>query len=122
MTTRSDRIKLKRVYEPAADDDGARLLVDRIWPRGLSKDRAALTAWLKDVAPSTELRHWFDHDPDRWEEFRRRYTAELRKNDAAVKAVLDFVGKGPVTLLYGAHEDRYNNAVALRDFLLAEGR
>jgi uncharacterized protein YeaO (DUF488 family) len=122
MTTRSVRIKLKRVYEPAADDDGARLLVDRIWPRGLSKDRAALTAWLKDVAPSTELRHWFDHDPDRWEEFRRRYTAELRKNDDAVKAVLDFVAKGPVTLLYGAHEDRYNNAVALRDFLLAEGR
>jgi uncharacterized protein YeaO (DUF488 family) len=122
MTTRSVRIKLKRVYEPAADDDGARLLVDRIWPRGLSKDRAALTAWLKDVAPSTELRNWFDHDPDRWEEFRRRYTAELRKNDDAVKAVLDFVAKGPVTLLYGAHEDRYNNAVALRDFLLAEGR
>jgi uncharacterized protein YeaO (DUF488 family) len=122
MTTRSVRIKLKRVYEPAADDDGARLLVDRIWPRGLSKDRAALTAWLKDVAPSTELRHWFDHDPDRWEEFRRRYMAELRKNDDAVKAVLDFVAKGPVTLLYGAHEDRYNNAVALRDFLLAEGR
>lgn len=122
MATRSGHIKLKRVYEPAADDDGARLLVDRIWPRGVSKDRAALTAWLKDVAPSTELRHWFDHDPDRWEEFRHRYTAELRKNDEAVKAVLDFVTKGPVTLLYGAHEDRYNNAVALRDFLLAEER
>ncbi|MEK1900025.1 MAG: DUF488 family protein, partial [Rhizobium sp.] len=97
---------------------GARLLVDRIWPRGLSKERAALTAWLKDVAPSTELRHWFNHEPDRWEEFHRRYTAELEHKKEELELVTDFIRKGTVTLLYATSDDEHNNAAVLRDFLI----
>ena len=118
MTIRPEAIKLKRVYLAKADADGARLLVDRIWPRGLSKERAALDAWLKDVAPSTELRHWFNHEPDRWEEFRKRYIDELQQKAEDVKHVADFVKKGTVTLLYAARDDERNNAVVLRDFLI----
>lgn len=113
-----EAINLKRAYLPKADTDGARLLVDRIWPRGLSKERAALDAWVKDVAPSTELRHWFNHEPDRWEEFRRRYVDELQHKKQDVELVADFVRKGTVTLLYAAHDDAHNNAVVLRDFLM----
>lgn len=113
-----EAINLKRAYLPKADTDGARLLVDRIWPRGLSKERAALDAWVKDVAPSTELRHWFNHEPDRWEEFRRRYVDELQHKKQDVELVADFVKKGTVTLLYAAHDDAHNNAVVLRDFLM----
>lgn len=118
MTARAETIKLKRVYAAKVDADGARLLVDRIWPRGLSKERAALTAWLKDVAPSTELRHWFNHEPDRWEEFRRRYTAELEHKEEELKPVTDFIKKGTVTLLYATSDAEHNNAVVLRDFLI----
>lgn len=115
---KAEAIKLKRVYTAKAGTDGARLLVDRIWPRGLSKERAALDAWVKDVAPSTELRHWFNHEPDRWEEFHRRYTEELQHKEEEVKLVTDFAKKGPVTLLYAAQDDEHNNAVVLRDFLM----
>ena len=118
MTARAETVKLQRVYAAKVDADGARLLVDLIWPRGLSKERAALAAWLKDVAPSTELRHWFSHDPDRWEEFRRRYTAELEHKEEELKPVTDFVRKGTVTLLYATSDDEHNNAVVLRDFLI----
>ena len=115
---KAEAIKLKRAYAARAAADGARLLVDRIWPRGLSKERAALDAWMKDVAPSAELRHWFNHQPDRWEEFRTRYTDELRHKEEEVKLVADFVKKGTVTLLYAARDDEHNNAVVLRDFLM----
>jgi uncharacterized protein YeaO (DUF488 family) len=117
MTVRAETIKLKRVYAARVDADGTRLLVDRIWPRGLSKERAALAAWLKDLAPSDELRRWFNHQPDRWEEFHRRYTAELEHKEEELKPVTDFVRKGTVTLLYATSDDEHNNAVVLRDFL-----
>jgi uncharacterized protein YeaO (DUF488 family) len=118
MTISPENIKLKRVYAAKAVADGARLLVDRIWPRGLSKDRAALDAWLKEVAPSTELRHRFNHEPDRWEDFCKRYIVELRQKEEEVDQVLGFAEKGTVTLLYAARDDEHNNAVVLRDFLI----
>lgn len=115
---KAEAIKLKRAYAAKADTDGIRLLVDRIWPRGLSKERAAFDAWLKDVAPSTELRHWFNHEPGRWEEFRKRYRAELQQKEEEINQVLDFTKKGTVTLLYAARDDERNNAVVLRDVLI----
>lgn len=122
MISRAETIKLKRVYAPSAGTDGVRLLVDRIWPHGVSKDRAALDAWLKDVAPSTELRHWFNHEPDRWAEFRKRYWIELQDKEDQVQLVIDFVKRGPVTLLYAARDEEHNNAVVLRDFLIERMR
>lgn len=113
-------IRLKRAYDPAAEHDGARVLVDRLWPRGVSKVRAALTLWCRDVAPSTELRQWFGHDPVRWEEFRRRYRAELRANDGAVATLRDLARQGPVTLIYAARDERHNEAVVLRELLMEE--
>ena len=112
-------IELKRVYEPADKADGARILVDRLWPRGVSNEEAALDAWLKDLSPSTELREWFGHDPDKWAEFRRRYFAELEgeAETAALAELRGWVKKGRVTLLYAAHDEAHNNAVALRDYL-----
>lgn len=111
-------LRMKRVYDPAAPHDGARVLVDRLWPRGLSKARAALTLWCKDVAPSTELRQWFGHDPARWAEFRRHYRAELRGNAAGLAPIRDLMQQGPVTLLYAARDQRHNEAVVLREYLL----
>ncbi len=110
-------IRLKRVYEEKADGDGYRILVDRLWPRGLSKARAGVDLWLKDIAPSTELRRWFGHDPARWAEFKRRYRDELAGNEAAVAALREHAKAGPVTLLYGARDTQHNDAVVLRDFL-----
>jgi uncharacterized protein YeaO (DUF488 family) len=110
-------IQIKRIYEPATRDDGARILVDRIWPRGISKIDAALTLWLKDIAPSTELRKWFGHEPERWAEFQARYGAELDHNGANVGLLRGLIAKGPVTLLYGAHDTTHNQAVALLDYL-----
>src|SRR5215831_9241098 len=107
MTTHSapgSRMKLKRVYEPAAPDDGTRILVDRLWPRGLSKANAAVDRWLKEIAPSTELRQWFGHDPDRWPEFRRRYTQELRQHATALDEIRTLAREGTVTLLYSARD------------------
>ena len=110
-------IGLARTYDDAGSSDGARLLVDRIWPRGVSKQALRLDAWLKDVAPSDDLRHWFGHDPDRWGGFRNRYMAELKDNRQAVDECLDWVKKGRVTLLFAARDRDHNNAVVLRDYL-----
>jgi uncharacterized protein YeaO (DUF488 family) len=110
-------IALKRIYEPASRSDGMRILVDRIWPRGIKKDDAKIDLWLKDVAPSTALRQWFGHKPERWEKFRERYRAELSKNDAL--AELRELARTPkrITLLYGAHDEEHNQAVVLADLL-----
>ncbi|PDQ22925.1 hypothetical protein CN311_00960 [Mesorhizobium sanjuanii] len=110
-------IAVKRIYEPPSSSDGQRVLVDRIWPRGLSKEHAALTLWLKDIAPSDELRKWFGHEPARWAEFRRRYCVELDGNGEAVAQLHDLLREGKVTLLYGAHDEAHNNAVALAGYL-----
>ena len=110
-------IAVKRIYEPAAPEDGYRVLVDRIWPRGLSKERAAVDEWLKEVAPTTELRRWFDHVPERWPEFRKRYAAELESHEDALTPLRKRARRGKITLLFGAKEERYNNAVALKAFL-----
>ncbi len=114
------KLRIKRVYEPASADDGERVLIDRLWPRGLAKAEAAVDHWLRELAPSTGLRRWFGHDPARWDEFRRRYFAELGAEAAAgalaeLRALL--AGPRPVTLLYGARDEEYNNAVALREYL-----
>ena len=114
-------INLKRAYEKPAPEDGFRVLVERLWPRGLKKEAVALDLWLKDVAPSPELRRWFGHDPGRWEEFRRRYFAEMRERRDLVKALREKIReKGTVTFVFAARNEEQNNAVALRDFL--EGR
>lgn len=112
------RITLARVYG-AVDVPGARLLVDRLWPRGLSKASLHLDAWLRDIAPSAELREWFGHDPAKWPEFQTRFRAELDANPEAVTEALDWCRKGPVVLLYAAHDEAHNNAVVLRDYLAA---
>jgi uncharacterized protein YeaO (DUF488 family) len=113
---RSD-IQVKRVYEVSFQNDGARFLVDRVWPRGIKKEAADLTAWLREVAPSTALRKWFGHDPEKWPEFQRRYTAELAKNAEAWAPLLDAARRGKITLLFGARDTEHNNAVALKNFL-----
>ena len=110
-------ITLKRAYEKATDDDGKRILVDRLWPRGVSKERAKLDGWLKDVAPSTELRKWFGHDPDRWAEFQKRYRAELRGNAALAELKGIVKQGGRVTLIYGACDELHNEAVVLKRIL-----
>jgi len=115
-------IRLKRIYAPAAEpDDGFRILVDRLWPRGMSKARADLALWCKDAAPSTELRQWFGHAPDRWAAFQERYRAELHANEAALAPLRDLLRRGSVTLLYAARDEQHNEAVVLRAFLL-DGR
>ena len=110
-------IAVKRVYEPPAEADGQRVLVDRIWPRGIAKKDAALALWLKEIAPSDELRQWFGHKPELWAEFRKRYWAELDQNKEAVAQLRGLLGDGKVTLLYGAHDEAHNNAVALAEYL-----
>lgn len=111
-------IAIKRVYEHATDDDGCRILVDRLWPRGLSKERAGVDLWLKQIAPSPGLRKWFGHDPGKWSEFQRRYRTELDSNGEAVRSLKEAVGNGPTTLLYGARDEKHNHAVVLRDILV----
>ncbi len=110
-------IRIKRAYEPSKRGDGWRVLVERLWPRGMKKEDLDADAWLKDVAPSTELRQWFAHRVDRWEEFQRRYQEELKANRAAWKPILEASGRGNVTLLYSAHDTVHNGAVVLRGFL-----
>ena len=110
-------IHTKRVYEPASKSDGKRFLVDRLWPRGVKKEALKLEAWLKDVAPSNELRHWYSHDPARWKEFRRRYFAELKAQPEAVQRLLEAARQGDVTLLYSARVTELNNATALKEYL-----
>lgn len=111
-------LKLKRAYEPAKADDGARILVDRLWPRGVSKAAAGIDEWLKEIAPSTELRKWFGHDPTRWNEFQRRYRSELREHEDALARIRALAKKQTVTLVYSAHDEQHNDAVVLRDVLL----
>ena len=120
MRTRiaADHVKLKRAYEPPAPDDGTRILIDRLWPRGLSKEAAALDLWMKEIAPTTELRKWFAHDPARWEEFRRRYAEEVRQNAEMLKELATLARQGSVTLVYSAHNEAHNDAIVLRDVLL----
>jgi uncharacterized protein YeaO (DUF488 family) len=115
-------IRLKRAYDPSAATDGARFLVERLWPRGVRKAELPLTGWLKDVAPSTELRRWFGHDPRKWPEFRRRYFAELRKNAPALEPLLAAARTRPTTLVYSARDTEHNAAIALRDHLLRKLR
>ena len=112
-------VNLKRAYEAPAPEDGRRFLVERLWPRGIRKSDLRLDGWLKDVAPSPELRRWFGHDPEKWPEFRRRYFAELRSKDAAVGPLREASRTGPVTLVYGARDTKHNAAVALREYLAA---
>ncbi len=110
-------IQTKRVYEPPARGDGARLLVERLWPRGLKKEQVDAEAWLKDVAPSAELRQWFGHDPAKWREFKRKYFAELNKEPQAWEPILQAAQEGNVTLLYSARDTEHNNAAALKEYL-----
>ena len=109
-------IQLKRAYEAASEDDGYRVLVDRLWPRGVSKQDAKIDLWLKEIAPSTELRKWFEHDPKKWDEFRERYHQELASHPDVVKQLADLVKKQHVTLIYGAKNQEFNQAVALKDY------
>jgi uncharacterized protein YeaO (DUF488 family) len=112
-------IRLKRVYEPVDAGDGTRFLVERLWPRGVRKDTLALDAWLKDVAPSTELRQWFGHDPARWQEFYQRYATELDARSDAWARIMQVDGSGTATLLFSSHDLEHNNAVALKAYLEA---
>ncbi|MBX3530340.1 MAG: DUF488 domain-containing protein [Rhizobiaceae bacterium] len=111
------KLQIKRVYEQPAREDGLRVLVDRLWPRGLAKQDADVDLWLKDIAPSTGLRRWFGHDPRKWTEFRHRYRAELDANRMAVETLRERGGSGTVTLLYAARDQQHNQAVVLKDFL-----
>jgi uncharacterized protein YeaO (DUF488 family) len=110
-------IKLKRVYEEEAPDDGVRYLIERLWPRGIKKESLHIDGWLKDAGPSTELRKWFSHDPAKWEEFRRRYFAELDRAPETWAPILEAARKGTVTLLYSSHDTEHNNAVALKEYI-----
>ena len=115
-------IKAKRVYEPASSHDGFRVLVDRVWPRGLKKEQVHADLWLKEAAPSTDLRKWFGHDPTKWKEFKSRYFSELDANPEVVKALLDEVTKQQMTLLFSAHDTEHNQAVALKEYLLSPSK
>ena len=112
--------RIKRTYDPPARGDGQRILVERLWPRGMTKEALKADAWLKQVAPSTELRKWFGHRPERWEEFARRYRKELAANASAWQPLLDAENRGPVTLLYSARDTLHNGAIVLRDYLKAK--
>ncbi|MBN8970485.1 MAG: DUF488 domain-containing protein [Rhizobiales bacterium] len=111
-------IALKRAYDPPDEADGVRVLVDRLWPRGLTKKSAAIDQWAKDVTPSTELRKWFHHDPDHWDEFRRRYLAELKDRDSELEELRKLAQAGPITLIYAARDTPHLHATVLRDVLL----
>jgi uncharacterized protein YeaO (DUF488 family) len=110
-------LKVKRVYDSASDGDGFRILVDRLWPRGISKERARLNLWLKDIAPSDELRKWFGHEEEKWEEFKTRYYKELGSKEDLVALILDKIASGDITLLFGAKDKEFNNAVALKEYI-----
>lgn len=113
----SASFQVKRIYEASADDDGYRVLVDRLWPRGVSKEQAQLDEWLKEIAPSTELRKWFDHDADKFDEFTERYKSELTDREKAVNHLLEMATEQPVTLLYAAKDEDHNHAKVLKEFL-----
>jgi len=111
------QIGTRRAYEKPGEQDGRRVLVDRTWPRGVSRDQARIDQWLKDIAPSTELRKWFNHDPQKWEEFKKKYFQELKGNSEALEALFQMAHKKRVTLVYGAKDQEHNNAVALKEYL-----
>ncbi|MEO6874223.1 MAG: DUF488 domain-containing protein [Opitutaceae bacterium] len=115
-------IQIKRAYDPPAKSDGTRLLVERLWPRGIKKEDLKIAAWLKEAAPSTGLRKWFSHDPAKWTEFQRRYRAELKQHPDAWQPILAAAKAGPVTLLFSSHDAEHNNVVALRSYLLTRSR
>lgn len=121
MTTKipANHIRLKRAYVPPSAEDGTRILIDRLWPRGVKKETLALHEWMKDIAPSTELRQWFGHDPALWPEFRKRYTAELHTHTELVQTLRKIAQTGVLTLVYSAHDETHNDALVLQDFLLA---
>lgn len=110
-------VLVKRVYEKSAATDGVRVLVDRVWPRGLSKSGADIDIWLRDIAPTARLRQWFGHDPDKWPEFKRRYARELMRKTDLIEELLGRAKRKRITLLFSARERRFNNAVALKEFL-----
>ena len=110
-------LKIKRVYEKPEKGDGKRILVDRLWPRGLTKEKASIDLWLKDIAPSTELRKWFGHDPDKWKEFKKRYHQELKNNKEQVSTLYEQLKKRVVTLVYGAKDEQHNEAIVLKEWL-----
>jgi len=109
------KIRIKRVYEQPDKHDGRRILVDRLWPRGLTKEKASVDLWLKDIAPSTALRKWFGHDPDKWEAFKERYLAELKNNSEPIRHLKQELDKGDVTLVYGAKDEEHNEAVVIQE-------
>ncbi|HLY41114.1 MAG TPA: DUF488 family protein [Terracidiphilus sp.] len=117
MSVKAHPIKIKRAYEAPEAGDGARFLVDRLWPRGITKNALAIESWVKDVAPSNELRHWYHHDLDQWAEFRKRYFGELRAHPDACLPLLEAARKGTITLLFSSRQMEHNNAVALKEFL-----
>ena len=114
----ADNVRLKRAYEPSDPQDGTRILIDRLWPRGVSKTEAAVDLWLKDLAPSTELRKWFGHDPALWAEFQTRYAKEVHAHSGPFEQLRDLAREGPVTLVYSAHDELHNDAVVLRGLVL----
>ena len=114
----AENVRLKRAYDPPGADDGTRILVDRLWPRGVSKKDAALDEWMKDIAPSAKLRTWFGHDPTRWKEFRRRYADEVHQNKNLLEELRARARHGRITLVYSARDELHNDAVELRDLIL----
>jgi uncharacterized protein YeaO (DUF488 family) len=114
----ADHVRLKRAYEPPAADDGTRILIDRLWPRGVKKTDAAIDEWMKEIAPSSALRKWFGHDPERWHEFRRRYQSEIRQHPEQFERLRTLARYGPITLVFSARDEAHNDAVVLKDLLL----
>ena len=114
----SDHVRLKRAYEPPAADDGTRILIDRLWPRGVKKTDAAIDEWMKEIAPSSALRKWFGHEPGRWQEFRRRYQSEIRQHPEQFEQLRTLARHGPITLVFSARDEAHNDAVVLKDLLL----
>lgn len=110
-------IQVKRVYEPVKKQDGTRIFIERLWPRGIKKEDAAIDLWLKDLAPSADLRKWFSHDPKKWESFKKRYWKELRRNKTAVTTLRERLEKGTVTLVFASRDEQHNVAVALKEFI-----
>lgn len=114
-------ISLKRAYDTAVRSDGCRILVERLWPRGLTKEDARIDLWAKEAAPSTALRSWFNHEPDKWREFKRRYFKELQARAEALEPIFERLHEGPVTFVFASRESRFNNAVALKEYLERPG-
>ncbi len=110
-------VKIKRIYDPASPDDGKRILIDRLWPRGIKKEEAKIDEWLRDIAPSTELRKWFSHDPEKWQEFKKRYKRELTDKEELLRKLKVEAKKGTITLLFAAKDTKHMNAAVLKEVL-----